>query len=363
MKRFAFFLLVCIGVSSCEQDQQERPQVPEVKIIPEQHAEEANALFWQHQQLILNELAEISASFDAARIQFLASPNEETLIALQESWSPLVTLQNKLFLFSSMTQRLPETLSLWTSSSYRLFAHPIQPGYLDSFGEYKFAGIVHDIGLPITTESLIQQHGFADTESATLGVYAIEFLIFGENESRSFKEYIVTDTLSKEQTELGYKDTHETPNFRRRQLLSAQSETLLADASALTNSWQSTTKDGLNIAWQELGKEAQFSLMSSALQKGFTELLIRVSNHKKELDALSLSHPEKKLYHVKEISNSLLANFQSLESGLGFLDEEQAKIISEELTKAKAVLISDQPSIAWEILYESVKTSAELLTL
>ncbi len=364
-------LFISIILSACDYGKQPGPQTPEKHIISIEQTIKANIEFWQYHQNILSQLAETTSSFDSARIQFLTNPTKETLLKLQQAWKPLAQIDNHLFLFSSIAESLPPKLNQWQNKNYRLFAHPIQPGYLDSVGEYRFAGIVHDISLPITPESISQQHGFADQESATLGIYALEFLIFGEQNKRNHLDYIVGKTLTKEEIERGYKNIQETPAFRRRQLLSIQSEILVADTNALAASWKSTKKEELNRLWHDIDNSIQFKLVTAALQKGLTQLLIDISKHKKHFDQLNTAEEQANntgalLTLSASISNKVGANIQSLKPSLNYLNAMQTQQIKEHLNIALNALQTEDETntqIRWGILYESIKSSADILAV
>jgi len=45
---------------------------------------------------------------------------------------------------------------------------------------------VFDIGFKLNTASLIDQHGLTDSEEVVLGVYAIEFMLMGENRGNNY---------------------------------------------------------------------------------------------------------------------------------------------------------------------------------
>ena len=61
---------------------------------------------------------------------------------------------------------------------YQLDAWPIEPGYLDTLPAYPGSGLISDLTVTITPESLREQHGFTDSAEVSLGFHAFEYLLF-----------------------------------------------------------------------------------------------------------------------------------------------------------------------------------------
>ena len=135
---------------------------------------------------VFSELARLHAaktsqevgSLNEAVTLFLSEPTEQNRSALGEAWKSS---------HSALLRLGAETLSgeNATDSSaallYRLDAWPIQPGYIDSIENYPNSGIVNDITVTLSVDSLRQQHGFSDVEEIILGFHPLEYLIFAKN--------------------------------------------------------------------------------------------------------------------------------------------------------------------------------------
>jgi hypothetical protein len=127
-------------------------------------------------------------------------------------------------------------------SRNKIAAWPIQPGYLDSFGAHIHSGIVNDITVLIEPHTLRNQHLMTDSEEVTLGLYAIEYLLFGDKDYKnkintSFKRFINVPKLSEALAQAGLV-IDELPNNRRRALLELQSRLLVNDISMLISLYQ-----------------------------------------------------------------------------------------------------------------------------
>ena len=136
----------------------------------------------------------------------------------------------------------------------KIAAWPIQPGYLDSFGPHIHSGIVNDITLLIEPHTLRSQHLVTDREEVTLGLYAIEYLLFGDKDytnkiNTSFKRFVSVTTLPESLAQAGL-NIGELPNNRRRALIELQSRLLVNDINMLISFYQ--TDGALMTAFKKL---------------------------------------------------------------------------------------------------------------
>lgn len=190
---------------------------------------------WQQGLKTLETVQSESALLQNKVNTLLDQPNDTTLSSAHAQWETTFLLYQQLlpFLFiehASLTSSLKEwrlTLAAW----------PLQPGYLDSYGIYIHSGIVNDITLPITAESLRKQDGLTDPEEVTLGLYAIEYLLWGDKESSSPKRFFAQNKVPLVFEQAGLK-VNELPNNRRRQLLALQTKLFNDDLSLLKEYWQ-----------------------------------------------------------------------------------------------------------------------------
>jgi hypothetical protein len=117
--------------------------------------------------------------------QFLQNPDETQLANAQAAW---LNAHSAYAAMSSLP--LPALLALdsdiilvTNKLQYQIDAWPIEPGYLDSLPDYPGSGIISDITVPMTAESLQRQHGFTDVQEVSMGFHALEYLIFARERS------------------------------------------------------------------------------------------------------------------------------------------------------------------------------------
>ncbi len=75
---------------------------------------------------------------------------------------------------------------------YQIDAWPIEPGYLDTLPAYPDSGLISDLTVTITPESLREQNGFTDSSEVSLGFHALEYLIF----DRDSADFLVSTLAS-----------------------------------------------------------------------------------------------------------------------------------------------------------------------
>lgn len=344
-------LILMLGlISSCSR-QDEEISVPETEApaVSEEALKEASTQLWNQSGLVIQKHIEMVELLDSAIKQFIANPSEATHQAAKEQWRELDLARSHFYLLSQLAENAPLELTSFKSLNYRLFAAPVQPGYLDSFGEYLYSGLVHDIGIPINSETLSNQHGFADEESATLGLYAIEFMLFGDNGQRQYSDYIESLKLTPDEIEKGYKLLIETPKNRRRQLLELQSQLMAADFNQLAEQWNSQRKDDLNRKYYLLDEMEKQAWVSRTLEKSLTNLILDISEQKQRVD----QGEENSIWAPR-----MLNKIKSLLPALSFLPKEQKQSVESSMNKA-IESFNQTTEVKWDDLYNSIKDAVD----
>lgn len=178
-----------------------------------------------------------SRTFSAQVDQFLTEPSEAGLLQMRQDWhaSHRQWLQHSVWVTLANSQN-----SAFDALNRRYFsidARDLQPGYLDAVEDYPLSGIVNDISIVLTAESLRQQHGLTDTSEVALGFHALELLLWGEKGQRSFNDFLPITVINAEQNTAGL-TTSDLPNNRRRTLLRLVNQLLNDDIQRLRQDWQ-----------------------------------------------------------------------------------------------------------------------------
>ncbi len=213
--------------------------------------------------------------------QLLQAPNRDRLLATREKWEAAVSAQENFYVFALLGLIDKKQYNALLQHHYRLLAWPVQPGYLDSFGDYAAAGIVYDVGLPLTIESLRHQHGLTDPGDVALGFYALEFVLFGLDNNRDPNTLTPIATLSPKQRQDGYEHVDELPENRRRQLITLQAQLLAESLLGLHAAWQPVTADTPGHHFAGLSTDERVTLMLRAALAMLTDHIITVTEHTK----------------------------------------------------------------------------------
>ena len=178
---------------------------------------------WQSGQeelfVALEEMDRLNTAIDG----LLNQPTEASLTIAREQWlnaylafakaRPLLSIEPS----ATFKQRLSQIIH-W----------PFYPGFIDSFGPYREGGIVNAIDTPLNSAKVRDFHQQFEANELLLGFYPLGYLLWGEYEGRSAKDFVAQIESSPHLNEASVKLT-QLPQNRRRQLLRLQSEWLLFD--------------------------------------------------------------------------------------------------------------------------------------
>lgn len=206
---------------------------------------------------------------------FLAAPREESLLHARAAWQQAVLDYRHLYVLRHFARVQATQFSSLSDYDYRISAWPIQPGALDSWGAYPYSGLVHDIGNELTKENLLRMHGQMDSENATLGLHAIEFMLYGENGTRQFGDFIAHSSIGAEFIKRGFKSLAELPNNRRRLLLRLQSDLLVAEMQRIVKQWNAQTASGWPGRWRAAPAAEKTDASRKAIASGLAQLIFQ----------------------------------------------------------------------------------------
>lgn len=249
MRTFAPLLLASLFLAGCDRTPQ-APASKESQPAAEQSTVASTEQSWQ--QALLEEAQQAHAALQSATDQlalsidqFLAEPNNDSHKAARDAWRQAHQAYKavRFYQFLGLTPPAPEQSPQGSHPLLsRLDLHPLEPGYLDSVEGYPFSGLVYSESVPLTPESLNEQHQFSDTAYIVYGFHPIEFLLWGENRNQQTRrswhdfQHPSQDPATAESNQS--LNEHSTAKLRRRQLLSAITITLTQDIETLVQAWQ-----------------------------------------------------------------------------------------------------------------------------
>lgn len=227
-----------------------------------------------------SELGNSLQALVASTNELLQSPSETSLSAAQDSWSSANTLYEQTAVhryFSYQTTPEQESLKLF-QLQYQMNQWPILAGYIDSVNGYTDSGIVHDINVELSAQTLRQQHGLFDITEATLGFHVIEYLLWGEPNSSSqrlARDFERIEMLTAEQEENGLQ-VSQLSNNRRRELLNLTTSLLVEDFESSELLWREALAKMKTII-EDINSEALLSLLLDSTSSMLTEELLTKS--------------------------------------------------------------------------------------
>lgn len=312
----------------------------------------------------LNTAKKLQSKIDS----LLSEPTPGHLKAAHTAWLEGVLAYRHATLQKHIGLVDPENFSRINRLDYQIASYPIQPGFIDAYGPYKYSGLVHDIGFPITRESLENQHGLTDLGDVILGYYAIEFLLFNVDGKRDLGDLVAIETLNDELKKRGFENTNEIPNNRRRELLKHQADILVANLEELIDQWQVT--QGAPLAISSLPQAQVEKLMLRALASAITQLLIELSGFTTddaEKDILSSRIRNASFDTQKAFINSAIASLSTTSKMLLAKDsaqfDTQALKDAENLTGKKSPENIEDAKAYWAEVFAKLKQASDSLPL
>lgn len=286
--RLAFIIALLGGIVACDRkDQPVQPAdnkagpAPVGRVGPAggEKVRSENPAWPLGKEILVDSVAK-AGELNAAVGQLLDTPNIENLERAQRLWREVAAAIERFHLFSRLGTVAPQDFQRLVDLQFNLTAWPIQPGYLDGFGDHPYSGIVFDVGMPMTAEVLREQHGMTDNSDATLGIYAMEFLLFGEQNNRGPLVFQPITALNEKYQEDGYTSVEELPRNRRRELLRLQAQLLVEDITRLHDTWISNQPDALQQRFELFASSQQAELLQKAALALATEQLVVIANQR-----------------------------------------------------------------------------------
>lgn len=267
----------------------------------------------------------LSASFQSAQqlqqaiTALLNAPSLALLEKAQQQWRSTAQHLEAFHVLTRLGTVDPQYFQTLLEQQHFLTAWPIQPGYIDTFGPHAYSGIVFDVDFPMTAATLRDQHGLTSSEDAILGLYPMEFLLFGENNSRGHLVFMPITELGPEYKEMGYNRVEELPRNRRRELLKIQATQLVEDIGRFQALWSNTQTGFPRHRFESLVGPHQTELLQKAVLALVTEQLVTLAQ---QAPNKSSTHTND-LWSHQQLADRLSAQLdglKQLQAALGLAD-------------------------------------------
>ncbi|PKM21982.1 MAG: hypothetical protein CVV10_06630 [Gammaproteobacteria bacterium HGW-Gammaproteobacteria-14] len=178
--RYRILLLgVALGaLVACEPAPPPERQSPAEK-LPSSEQRLLGNLLKEQQGERLRRLKAGAKGFADAVQGLLGNPDELRLATAREGWSRLYRSFNESMLVLSC--RVAEQPAL-AATLRRIDHFPMLPGYIDGLQNWPDSGIVNDLSVELTRESLLHAQSLSSDDESSLGFQVVAFLLYGEPE-------------------------------------------------------------------------------------------------------------------------------------------------------------------------------------
>ncbi len=282
----------------------------------------------------LNAALESSKTLTQGIEAFLRSPTQDNLNQAQALWMRATIEYRGFNFFRHIGLVEPSIFARINRLDYQISGFPIHPGFLDTYGPYKYSGLIHDISFPISEESLINLHGLTDLGDIVLGLYAIEFLLFNAGEARDINDFTKVTSINSTLKERGFEQIEEIPNNRRRKLLTQQTKILQKNIRQLAESWNGDKKTSAQRLWKKIEELKRLNIIQRATKSILTELMIEIG----ELNSAEIENTRMPpgIYNAQfsEQQKFIHLALRSIQQGAAILESTTESDITESLNKA-----------------------------
>jgi len=179
--RYRILLLAVValgGLVACEPASPPERKSP-VEKMPSSEQRLVGNLLKEQQGERLRRLKAGAKGFADAVQGLLGNPDELRLTTAREGWSRLYRSFNESMLVLSC--RVAEQPAL-AATLRRIDHFPMLPGYIDGLQEWPDSGIVNDLSVELTRESLLHAQSLSSDDESSLGFQVVAFLLYGEPE-------------------------------------------------------------------------------------------------------------------------------------------------------------------------------------
>lgn len=343
--------LISLTLIACDTKPETSSEIgSEQKQILEINNVQAAHQLWLAQSQVTQASLESVHDLQTGILSLLDSPTTEQLTDTQSRWQKARTQMQALSFLFELANAEPIALKTLYELEYRLAAYPIQPGYLDRFGDYPISGLVFDIGFDLNQTSLIEQHGRTDSEEVVLGLYAIEFLLFSDKKNRSVNDFIPQGKLSEEHRTQGLQTIQEIPVNRRRTLLRLQAAQLVADCTQL-HQISTLKKQGTHDAknkhmqvspliqsWSALPASQQMQSVRHSINAVLTQTLVDMANLQTAIEKQANHDTPELTYTLENTVTALLNRLQSLSAGHAYLSSVEREAHAQAIKEISTLL-------------------------
>ena len=239
LQRMVFGLLALTMIAACEPTAKEPPPRAETgqRIRGEIDTFTIDPAFFERGAQALQAQLDSSLALRLAAQRFLDKNDETHWQQLRDQWIASHNQWHNSQFYLASSQQYPSSLPALTRAARNVHSTPITPGFIDGIPGYPKSGIVFDITVPITAKDLRSQHQSYSKEEVSIGLHAMEFLLWG----KQLSDYSEARSITQEEVFRGIKQ-EQLPTPRRRAYLLLLTELIVEDSRQLVADWADSTQ-------------------------------------------------------------------------------------------------------------------------
>lgn len=177
------FTLAMFGCSSSnepasETEESAQSSLPDVEVVEPSTQFAAAARAFEAQADVAGQAMQAACQpLGTAVLAFLDNPEPGLQSDAQSAWHNCYEHWQAFSLFHQVAFN-PAAQDALDRSRWLTNVRPFLPGYIDALPEYPYSGLVHETGMDLTLDNLLEQHQLMDLESPALGFPVVETLLW-----------------------------------------------------------------------------------------------------------------------------------------------------------------------------------------
>jgi putative iron-regulated protein len=148
----------------------------------------------------LSKATQAAQELDHALSKLLYAPNDETLATARNAWRAAYDRYLATLIYARLPLQDPEEWLQkgigYQQTLVQLGAWPVEPGYIDYVPDYPFSGIVNDLALPLSRESLLGEHLLSAQSAASIGFHPLEFMLWSMDGLRPWQDFVAQENTA-----------------------------------------------------------------------------------------------------------------------------------------------------------------------
>jgi len=148
-----------------------------ITVAEQEKVASVSRMIWEDSRKSIESSNKLVSSLRADKSNFLANPTAINLSVLRANLTSAHQALQRSAWLAMLAEASPDLFSRHKAIWGKVDQWPYEPGFIDSYGAYRFSGIVNDTVLELNEKSLRAQHMITDDAEVILGYHSIDVLL------------------------------------------------------------------------------------------------------------------------------------------------------------------------------------------